>query len=119
MSFWGIVLDELEYQGKTRKWLAGEAGFDVSTIGSGLKRESMPQVDLALRIAKALNVSVDYLVTGRNSPSKTEPEPEDLHTFHKYAKTIASLDALPDHVRLPVIRMIEELNERQSVPDQH
>ena len=104
-----MVLDELGYQGKARKWLAAEAKFDVSTIGMGLRRNSMPQVDLALRIAAALDVPVEYLVTGKNPPSKAESEPEDLHTYHKYAKTIAYLDSLPDRERIPIMKMIEEM----------
>ena len=70
MDFWAIVVDELEYQGKTRKWLASEVGIDVSTIGTGLKRKSIPQVDIALRIADALAVPVKYLVTGKNQSTE-------------------------------------------------
>jgi len=83
VNFWQVVLDELDYQGKTRKWLAAEANFDVSTIGSGLKRNGMPLVDLALRIAKALNVPIEYLVTGKNSSQTNETQTEDLHKYHK------------------------------------
>ena len=106
VNFWQVVLDELEYQGKTRKWLAAEADFDVSTIGSGLKRNGLPLVDLALRIASALNVSVEYLVTGKNPPSKKQTKTEDLHKYHKYAKTIDNLDSLPENERIPIINMI-------------
>ena len=52
--------------------------------------------DLVLRIASALDVPVENLVTVKNPSSKTEPKNEDLHIYHKYAKTIESLDALPD-----------------------
>ncbi len=109
MNFWSVVVDELEYQGKTRKWLAAEAGFDVSTIGTGLKRASIPQVDLALRIASSLKVPVEYLVTGKNPTSQKDIIQEDLHKFHKYAKTIESLDSLPDRERIPIMNMIEEM----------
>ena len=111
VSFWGIVIDELEYQGKSRKWLAGEVGIDISTIGMGLKRKSVPQVDLALRIASALNVPVEYLVTGRNPSSKNDSKLEDLHKYHKYAKTIENLDSLPDNERIPIINMIEAMRK--------
>lgn len=109
MSFWNVVVDELEYQGKTRKWLASEAHFDVSTIGTGLKRKSIPQVDLALRISEALGVSIEYLVTGKNPASPKEPELEDLHKYHKYAHIIENLDSLPDRERIPIIELIEKM----------
>lgn len=109
-NFWDIVIDELEYQGKTRKWLASEVQIDVSTIAMGAKRGSMPQVDLALKIAAALEVPVEYLVTGKNPPSKNNAKSEDLHKYHKYARTIDNLDSLPEHERIPIINMIDEMN---------
>ncbi len=109
VNFWQAVVDELEYQGKTRKWLAAKANFDVSTIGSGLKRNGLPLVDLALRIAAALNVPVEYLVTGENLPSKFEAKMEDLRKYHKYVKTIEKLDSLPEKTRAPIINMIQEM----------
>lgn len=110
INFWQVVLDELEYQGKTRKWLAAEANFDVSTIGSGLKRNGLPLVDLALRIADALNVPVEYLVTGKNPNQPDESQKEDLHKYHKYAKTIESLDLLPENERIPIMNLIEQMH---------
>lgn len=111
-NFWEIVIDELEYQGQTRKWLASKVNMDVSTIAMGLKRGSLPQVDIALRIASALNVPIEYLVTGKSPAPKSEQKLEDLRKYHKYAKTIESLDALPDRERIPIVNMIEEMKER-------
>lgn len=111
VNFWEVVIDELEYQGRTRKWLASEVGIDVSTIGMGLKRKSLPQVDLALRIAATLNVPVEYLVSGKNQPSKEKYETEDLHKYHKYAKTIENLDSLPEYERIPIINLIDEMSK--------
>ena len=109
VNFWQVVLDELEYQGKTRKWLAAKAKFDVSTIGSGLKRNGLPLVDLALRIAAALKVPVEYLVTGENTSTKDETRLEDLRKYHKYAKIIDNLDSLSDDKKTPIINMIQEM----------
>ena len=111
-SFWEVVTDELEYQGKTRKWLASKVNIDVSTIAMGLKRKSVPQVDLALQIAGALNVPIEYLVTGKEASSKTAQKLEDLRKYHKYAKTIERLDSLPDFEKIPVINMIKEMQEK-------
>lgn len=111
-SFWEIVTDELEYQGMTRKWLASKVNIDVSTIAMGLKRKSVPQVDLALQIAAALNVPIEYLVTGKKPTSKTTQKLEDMRKYHKYAKTIESLDSLPDFEKIPIINMIKEMQEK-------
>lgn len=60
---WGErILQKLE--GRSQAWLAREA--QVSTTGLGeVVRKAMPAADTALRIAQALGVSVDWLITGR------------------------------------------------------
>ena len=45
MGFWKNVDDELKYQGKERKELAAAADFDVSYIGKGIRRDSVPAAD--------------------------------------------------------------------------
>lgn len=114
MNFWKVVIDELEFQNKTRKWLAAEASFDVSTIGTGLKRNSIPQVDLALRIAKALNVPIEYLTTGKTTFPQTESIEIDVHKYHKYSRVIENLDNLPEKTKNAIITMIEEIAQQQS-----
>ena len=69
----------------------------------------LPNVETAVKIAKYLGVSVEYLVTGKNPPSKKQTKTEDLHKYHKYAKTIDNLDSLPENERIPIINMINEL----------
>lgn len=113
MNFWKVVIDELEFQNKTRKWLAMEASFDVSTIGTGLKRQSMPQVDLALRIADVLEVPVEYLVTGKSTYSDSELIEIDIHKYHKYSRVIENLDTLSEKDRKAIIKMIEEISKKE------
>ena len=105
VNFWQIVLDELEYQGKTRKWLAAEANFDVSTIGSGLKRNGLPLVDLALRIASALKVPVEYLVTGNDSNTKKQIETDSLQ------RTIKEMLSIPGEHLDPIKQIIHNTAE--------
>lgn len=101
MGFWQNVIEELEYQGKSRKYLASEANFDVSTIGTGLKRNGMPQADIALRIAKTLGVSVEYLVAGTDSSVPKSIKPEVL-----------SLLTTVNHLSDSDFKFIKELAER-------
>lgn len=65
MSFWHNVEAELEYKNMSRKELAKQARFAVSGMSLGLTNNSMPSVDVAVRIAEVLDVSVEYLVTGK------------------------------------------------------
>ena len=62
MNFWKNVDSELIYLGKTRKELASAVGFDATNISFGIKRNSVPAADTALKVARFLGVSLDYLL---------------------------------------------------------
>ena len=62
MGFWQNVDSECEYRGISRKELAKAARFSVNTISSGIKRNGMPEADLAVRIAKVLDVPLEKLL---------------------------------------------------------
>lgn len=110
MGFWNNVIDELEYQGKSRKWLAEKANIDTSTIGAGIKRNGYPQSDVAVRISKALGVSVEFLVTGKSITYSNETKNIDLHLYKKYIKTMQALENLDPSTRTPIQEMIEKLS---------
>lgn len=59
--------DELGYQDMTVKQLSQETGIPVRTLENYLgKRDSVPPVDNAYLIAKALGVSLEWLVSGES-----------------------------------------------------
>ncbi len=67
-SFRENLRDELDYQGVTVKELAARAGIVKGSLDNYLgARNSIPSADVAVKIAKALNVSVEYLVTGEKT----------------------------------------------------
>ena len=70
-DFWRRVDEELEYNGINRTFLAKECGFSLTNIGQGIKLGSTPSAETAVKIAKVLDVSVEYLVTGQENPKKT------------------------------------------------
>ena len=65
------VDEELEYKGINRTYLAKECGFSLTNIGQGIKLGSTPSAETAVKIAKVLEVSVEYLVTGQETPKKS------------------------------------------------
>ena len=70
MGFKENLKDELAYQGLLVKELASKAGLNPSSLSNYLRENSsIPAADIAVKIAGALNVSVEYLVTGRDSAS--------------------------------------------------
>ena len=68
MSFRENLKIELSFSGMFVKELAAQAGLKKHTIDNYLSvRGRMPSAEAAVRIARVLGVSVEYLVTGRET----------------------------------------------------
>ena len=66
MAFKDNLKSELKYQEISIKELAYRTDISKSTLSSILYNDTMPLADKAVRIAKALGVTVEYLVTGED-----------------------------------------------------
>ena len=72
-NFRKILRDELDYQGLTVKELAAKSSVAKGAIDSYLgEQASMPPADVAVRIAAALGVTVEYLVNGQDGSRETQ-----------------------------------------------
>ena len=66
MGFKENLRDEITFQGRVLKEVALEAGLNQYALNNYLRENaSIPSADIAVRIAKVLGVSVEYLVTGK------------------------------------------------------
>lgn len=73
MGFKENLRDEISYQGLMVKEVAEKAGIKPGTLSNYLKENSsIPSADIAVKIAQALHVTVEYLVTGKDSSLKPE-----------------------------------------------
>ena len=71
MGFRENLKDELKYQGILVKELAEKSGVPKGTIDHYLAEKcTAPIAENAVKIAQALNVTVEYLVTGKSSNDK-------------------------------------------------
>jgi transcriptional regulator with XRE-family HTH domain len=71
MIFRKMLREELDYQGLTVKELALKSKVAKGALDTYLgKQASMPPADVAVRIASALGVTVEYLVSGDDSVGK-------------------------------------------------
>ena len=67
-TFRKILRDELDFQGLTVKELASKSAVAKGALDSYLgKQSSMPPADTAARIAAALGVTVEYLISGQDN----------------------------------------------------
>ena len=103
MGFWANVIDEMNYQGISRKELAERAGISYAGIGLGMERDSMPGADTALRISRTLHVSIEYLLTGTElKPARHEAEAK----YAGYETLFDDMEHIPEAIRRPILDMI-------------
>jgi transcriptional regulator with XRE-family HTH domain len=68
MNFAENLRSELDYQGLIVKELAAKTGININTLNHYLAgNKTMPRADVAVKIASALGVTVEYLVTGNEN----------------------------------------------------
>ena len=117
MSFKENLKEELSFQDIKVKELAFRTGINRRTIDNYLRENtSQPTAENAVKIAQALGVSVEYLVTGvpaqQNdiiNKNETREQQFDIKTFKKYYKIIQKIDSLPDTMKNPICKMIEDI----------
>ena len=103
MGFKENLKDEMEYQGLTTKDLAQKSGVSKRTIDNYLLANPQePGVYNAQKIAKALNVSVEYLVTGTEYKSPLALTGERLEFLNSFEK-------LPPDDRLLILSLIKKI----------
>ena len=91
MSFGKNLKQELIYSGMLKKELAAKTGINKRAIDTYVRtNSSMPPADTAVKIAQALGVTVEYLVTGE------EPAPS----------------AKNDHILMRCIRNLSKKDQR-------
>ena len=96
-DFWRRVDEELDYLGKNRTFLANKCGFSLTNIGLGIKRGSIPSADTAVKIARILGVTVEYLVNGveENVGMKSSAEiQKQLQLYRKHSEIISRCEEL-------------------------
>lgn len=82
MGFKENLREEIKYQGLMLKEVALAAGLNQSSLNNYLRENaSIPSADIAVRIAKVLGVSVEYLVTGEKSPPCFSNYPAEIRTM--------------------------------------
>ena len=82
-TFRGRLRVLLDNKGLYVKELAAKAGLKKGSIDNYFNRGSIPTADVAVRIAKTLDTTVEYLVTGIESSSGIVIAPEDIELIKK------------------------------------
>lgn len=82
MNFRSRLREEIAFSGLSNKEVAAKAEITKRALDSYVSSQScMPSADVAVRLAKALHTSVEYLVTGEPDsvqPAKTKESERQL-----------------------------------------
>ena len=114
MNFWKNVDYVREYRNMTRKELAYKADFSLTSLSTGIARNSIPSADVAYRIAKTLNVSIEYLLTGKEQSQENETSEITslLQTkMLKYKPILEKLDSLPLDIQNNISVLINDFHQ--------
>jgi transcriptional regulator with XRE-family HTH domain len=108
MGFKENLKSELAYSGMLVKELAYKSGVNRFSINNYLNAKGqIPSVEAGLKIAQALGVSVEYLVTGKES----KPSKESNKDVRNIARLSKQLD---DEKRQFVIDFIKWIRDRKN-----
>jgi transcriptional regulator with XRE-family HTH domain len=110
MGFKENLKSELAYSGMLVKELAAISGVNKRTIDNYLNtHNTIPSADAAVRIAGALGVTVEYLITGNKLPEQnsTQPVPDSR-------AVLKNLEALNVRDRKIVLNLIKSLKEMEE-----
>lgn len=66
LDFWTNVKNELDYKGMTQKELASCIQESYNTLQAWINRDRLPNAEQAVKIAKTLDTTVEYLISGKD-----------------------------------------------------
>ena len=104
MDFRERLREEISFSGLSNKEVAAQAGITLRSLVSYVSGQScMPSADVAVRLAKVLNTSVEYLITGENAAAPHGTAEEDSRRLlHVYA-------ALPTEQKQLLLAVAEDI----------
>lgn len=113
MSFRENLRDELNYKDLRIKELSEKTKISIGTLNHYLAEKSTePTAENAVKIARALGVTVEYLVTGKNSStqnSKPQLTDEEIRIYKQNASLIKKLAQLSPASKKAIENLIEQM----------
>jgi transcriptional regulator with XRE-family HTH domain len=105
---------EIEYIGLNRKEFAAKAGIQKRALDAYLgAQQSMPPADTAVKIAAALGLSVEYLVTGREYRQSV-----DISKYLQFRDILDDLAVLPEETLDPIKAVIKTFADSERKKNQ-
>lgn len=90
MGFKENLKSELEYKGMMVKELAYKTGINRQSLDNYLStHNTTPNAEVAVKIAKALDTTVEYLITGKYGESESENQNPEVTELAKLYKSLS------------------------------
>lgn len=105
MLFWENTKKRIKAENTTQEWVANETEISYETFRSWISKGILPRADQAVSIAKALNTTVEYLVTGEKTDTWKPPA--------RYADIVQNLEVM-DETGLYAVRRLAQSYAAQS-----
>lgn len=104
--------DVIDYKGLRTKELAARTGINKRTLDSYLdNRAVLPSAEIAVKLAQALDTTVEFLVTGIDSANKEQQIYTDFALYRKYKHITKELDSLSPELLKSISAMIHTAAE--------
>jgi len=83
MDFWGRLKNEIKAKNTTQEWIAGKIGVPLSTFRKWMTRRTYPDIREGIEIARLLETSAEYLVTGVTQENLSNAERKLVRAYRK------------------------------------
>ena len=87
MDFWSRLKSEIKVKNTTQEWIAGKIGVPFGTLRKWMTRKTYPDVREGVEIAKLLETSAEYLVTGITPENLNDAEQKLIRAYRKLSPT--------------------------------
>jgi len=78
---------EIRAKNTTQEWIAGQIGVPFGTFKKWLTRKTYPNIKEGTEIAKLLETSAEYLVTGITPENLNDTEQKLIRAYRKLSST--------------------------------
>jgi transcriptional regulator with XRE-family HTH domain len=70
--FWSRVKTRAKEKGLTQEKLAEKCGVSFATFRGWISKDYLPYTELCLRLSRSLDVSLEYLLTGKRADTASQ-----------------------------------------------
>jgi len=83
MDFWIRLKNEIKAKNTTQEWISSKIGVPLSTFRKWMTRKTYPNLKEGVEIAKLLETSAEYLMTGIEPEGLNDVERKLLVAYRK------------------------------------